>query len=448
MKVARKSLDSYLERFNRLDDVASDSPAWLSRLRREAMLRFAETGFPTIADEDWRYTNVAPLAATAYETAPAPSPGGHFRPESVAAGGGSDGVRCVFLNGRYCAELSRVDGTDGPVRVGSLASILRDSPEEVEDHLARYVEAERHPFVTLNTAFIEDGAVVRVSGGARIPDPIQLVFLSTGNGGPAFVTHPRNLILLGAGSECSVVEHYLGVGEKSYFSNPVTEVAVGENANLDHYRLQEESPAAHHVSTLEIRQEANSVARTMSADLGGRLTRNDLNVFLGGQGADAALDGIFVVSGQQLVDNHTRIEHAAPHCGSREIYKGILGGRSRGVFRGRIVVHPGAQKTDSVQTNNNLLLSDRALVNTKPQLEIYADEVKCTHGATIGQLDREAIFYMRSRGIDEAMARSILTYGFAEDVIRRVRLAGLRDRLSSLLFDRLPQGSFLRKALT
>ena len=171
-------------------------------------------------------------------------------------------------------------------------------------------------------------------------------------------------------------------------------------------------------------------------------------MFLGGEGADAALDGIFVVSGEQLVDNHTRIEHAAPHCGSREIYKGILGGRSRGVFRGRIVVHPGAQKTDSVQTNNNLLLSDRALVNTKPQLEIYADEVKCTHGATIGQLDHEAIFYMRSRGIEEDMARSILTYGFAEDVIRRVRLAGLRDRLSSLLFDRLPQGSFLRKALT
>ena len=447
MKVARRSLDFYLERFNRLDDAASDSPGWLSRLRREAMLRFVETGFPTIADEDWRYTNVARLAATAYETAPALSPDGQFRTAFLASGG-SVGVRCVFLNGRYCAELSRVDGTDNRVRVGSLASILRDSPEEVEAHLARYVEAERHPFVTLNTAFIEDGAVVRVSGGARIPDPIHLVFLSTGNGGQPFVTHPRNLILVGAGSECSVVEHYVGVGEASYFSNPVTEVAVGENANLDHYRLQEEGPAAHHVSTLEIRQESNSVARTMSADLGGRLTRNDLNVFLGGQGADAALDGIFVVSGEQLVDNHTRIEHAAPHCGSREIYKGILGGRSRGVFRGRIVVHPGAQKTDSVQTNNNLLLSDRALVNTKPQLEIYADEVKCTHGATIGQLDQEAIFYMRSRGIDEAMARSILTYGFAEDVIRRVRLAGLRDRLSSLLFDRLPQGSFLRKALT
>ncbi|MDE2927320.1 MAG: Fe-S cluster assembly protein SufD [Acidobacteriota bacterium] len=447
MKVARKSLDSYLERFNRLDDAASDSPAWLSRLRREAMLRFAETGFPTIADEDWRYTNVARLAATSYETAPAPSPDGHWRTESLAAGG-QGGVRCVFLNGRYCAELSHVDERESRVRVGSLASILRECPEEVEAHLARYVEADRHPFVTLNTAFIEDGAVVRVSAGSRIPDPIHLVFLSTGNGGPAFVTHPRNLILVGAGSECSVVEHYLGVGDKSYFSNPVTEVAVGENANLDHYRLQEESPAAHHVSTLEIRQESNSVARTMSADVGGRLTRNDLNVFLGGEGADAKLDGIFVVSGEQLVDNHTRIEHAAPHCGSREIYKGILGDRSRGVFRGRIVVHPGAQKTDSVQTNNNLLLSDRALVNTKPQLEIYADEVKCTHGATIGQLDQEAIFYMRSRGIDEDMVRSILTYGFAEDVIRRVRLPGLRNRLSSLLFDRLPQGVFLRKALT
>ena len=447
MKVARKSLDSYLERFNRLDETAPDRPAWVSRLRREAMLRFADTGFPTIADEEWRYTNVARLAATEFETAPEPSPVGPCRTKARAAGG-SGGVRCVFLNGRYCAELSRLDEVESRVRVGSLASILRDSPEEVEDHLARYVEIERHPFATLNTAFIEDGAVVRVPAGVVVEDPIQLVFLSTGNGGPAFVTHPRNLIVVGAGSECLVVEHYAGVGEKSYFNNPVTEVAVGENANLDHYRLQEESPAAHHVSTLEIRQESNSVARTLSADLGGRLTRNDLNLVLGGEGADASLDGIFVVSGEQLVDNHTRIEHAAPHCGSREIYKGILDGRSRGVFRGRIVVHPGAQKTDSVQTNNNLLLSDRALVNTKPQLEIYADEVKCTHGATIGQLDREALFYMRSRGIDEDMARSILTYGFAEDVVRRVRLDSLRDRLSSLLFDRLPQGSSLRKALT
>ncbi len=446
MKIARKSLDSYLERFNRLDEAPADTPGWLSQLRRGAMLRFTETGFPTIADEEWRYTNVASLAATSYETAPSPAPDGRCRMDSTTVGG-SDGLRCVFLNGRYCAELSHFDEMEDRVRIGSLASVLRARPEEVEAHLARYVEAERHPFATLNTAFIEDGAVVRVAAGVRIPDPIHLVFISTGNGGPAFVTHPRNLILVGAGSECSVVEHYVGVGEKSYFSNPVTEVAVGENANLDHYRLQEESRAAHHVSTLEVRQESNSVVRTMSADLGGTLTRNDLNVVLGGEGAYAELDGIFITSGEQLVDNHTRIEHAAPHCGSRELYKGILGGRSRGVFRGRIVVHPGAQKTDSEQTNNNLLLSDRALVNTKPQLEIYADEVKCTHGATIGQLDREAIFYMRSRGIDEDMARSILIYGFAEDLIRRVRLAGLRDRLSSQLFDRLPQGRFLRKAL-
>ena len=195
------------------------------------------------------------------------SPDGHCRTESLASGG-SAAAHCVFLNGRYCAELSHAAEPESRVRVGSLASILRERPEEVEDHLARYVEAERHPFVTLNTAFIEDGAVVRVPAGVRIPDPIHLVFLSTGNGAPAFVTHPRNLILVGAGSECSVVEHYVGVGEKSYFSNPVTEVAVGENANLDHYRLQEENPAAHHVSTLEIRQESNSVARTMSADLG------------------------------------------------------------------------------------------------------------------------------------------------------------------------------------
>lgn len=447
MKVARKSLDSYLERFARLDEAPPGSPAWLSQLRREAMLRFAETGFPTLSDEEWRYTNVSKLAATAYETAPTAAPDGLIRTAAMESGR-NGGVRCVFLNGRFCAELSQLKGNESRVRVGSLAAILRESSEDVEDHLARYVEAERHPFATLNTAFIEDGAVVRVSEGVQVPNPVQLVFLSTGNGGPAFVTHPRNLILAGAGSECTVVEHYLGVGEKSYFSNPVTEVVVGENAHLDHYRIQEESPAADHVSTLQIRQESNSVLRTMSADLGGRLTRNDLNVVLGGEGANAALDGIFVASGEQLVDNHTRIEHAAPHCGSRELYKGILGGRSRGVFRGRIVVHPGAQKTDSEQTNNNLLLSDRALVNTKPQLEIYADEVKCTHGATIGQLDREAIFYMRSRGIGEDMARSILIYGFAEDLIRRIRLTALRDRLSSLLFDRLPQGRFLRKALS
>ena len=447
MKVARKSLDSYLERFNRLDETASDTPGWLSQLRREAMLRFAETGFPTIADEDWRYTNVASLAATSYETAPAPSPDGHCRMDSRAAGGGS-GARCVFLNGRYCAELSHLAEMESGVRVGSLAAILRDSPEEVEAHLARYVEAELHPFATLNTAFIEDGAVVRVSAGVRIPDPVHLVFLSTGNGGPAFVTHPRNLILVGAGSECSVVEHYVGVGEKSYFSNPVTEVAVGENASLDHYRLQEESPAAHHVSTLEIRQESNSVLRTMSADLGGTLTRNDLNVVLGGAKERTRRWTAFSSHpanswSTTTPGSSTRLLIAVAGSCTREFSADVPGGCSgAGSWS-----NPGAQKTDSVQTNNNLLLSDRALVNTKPQLEIYADEVKCTHGATIGQLDQEAIFYMRSRGIDEEMARSILVYGFAEDLIRRVRLADLRDRLSSLLFERLPQGRFLRKAL-
>lgn len=447
-KRLKKERNSFADHFSSLERKLPDSPSWLVRLRRDAMENFSKSGFPTIADEDWRYTNVSSVATTTYDTPPKASSAAVVQTDALAHVEALEGPRCFFLNGRFCPELSQLEDLDTQIQVRPLGKILQERPDEVEPYLGHYLTIGDHPFATLNTAFIEEGAVVRVAKGSQIRKPIHLVFVSVADSGNAFVTHPRNLIVVGESSQCAVVEHYLGVADGPYFTNPVTELVVEENANVEHYRIQVEGPSAQHVSALHIEQAANSTVRTMGADLGGKLTRNDLNLVLGGQGAEASLDGIFIGSGKQIVDNHTRIEHAAAHCSSRELYKGILGGHSRGVFRGRIVVQPGAQKTDSEQTNNNLLLSDRALVNTKPQLEIYADDVKCTHGATIGQLDKEAIFYMRSRGISKAVAQTILTYGFAEDLISRVGLDDLRDRLSKLLLERLPEGRFLRKTMT
>ena len=252
------------------------------------------------------------------------------------------------------------------------------------------------------------------------------------------MSHPRNLIVAEANSQVSIVESYFGLNDETYFTNAVTEIVVNDNAIVDHYKLQRESMHAFHFSTLQVQQSRSSSFSTHSIALGGALVRNDVNTVLNGEGAEATLDGLYVVSGQQHVDNHTRIEHAKPHCSSRELYKGILDQKARAVFNGRIIVRPDAQKTDSKQTNKNLLLSEEALANTNPQLEIYADDVKCTHGATIGQLSADALFYMRARGIGLDTARNLLTYAFANEITNRIKIEPLRAELEMLLFSRLP----------
>ena len=294
----------------------------------------------------------------------------------------------------------------------------------------------------MNTAFISDGAFVYIPKDSIVDAPIHLLFIATASGKPE-VSHPRNLIVAGANTQVKIVESYVGLDKAVYFTNAVTEIVAGENSVIDHYKLQRESVQAFHVATLQIQQARSTTFSTCSISMGGALVRNDVNAVLDGEGCESVLNGLYLVTGQQHVDNHTQIDHAKPHCSSREFYKGILDEKARGVFNGRIIVRPGAQKTDSKQTNKNLLLSEGALVNTNPQLEIYADDVKCTHGATIGQLSADVLFYLRSRGINLETARNLLTYAFASDITSRIKIESIRTELENILFSRLPQNERL-----
>ena len=439
--------DSYESSFTQLELQSWDKvPSWLALKRRSAIQRFSELGFPTPREEEWKYTQVAPIASTSFKAARSDLDG--FRSEQLdrITFANLGCPRLVFFNGHYVERLSQLEGLPAGVQVESLAEVLQKDPASVEPHLTRYARYDDHAFVALNTAFICDGASLYVPDGQVIEKPIHLLYISTAPQ-DAVITHPRNLFVIGENSQATILESYVGLSDETYFTNLVTEIVAGENAIVDHYKLHQESKNAYHISTLQVYQGRNTRVRSFNVTLGGNLTRNEVNVTLDGEGAECELDGLYLLSGRQHVDNHTRLEHVKPHCSSREIYKGVLDEQSTGVFHGRILVHPGAQKTDSKQTNNNLLLSDRALVNSKPQLEIYADDVKCTHGATIGQLDEEALFYLRCRGIDYKTARSLLIYAFASELARRVKVESVRIELDEYLFSWLPKGHLVREAV-
>jgi Fe-S cluster assembly protein SufD len=322
--------------------------------------------------------------------------------------------------------------------VASLKDVLAQDPQSAEPHLAK-IARDGNAFAAVNAAFLEDGAFVRIPARTAVAHPIHLVFLSEPAPGPT-VSHPRNLVIAEAGSQAHIVETYVGTAGELYFTNAVTEVVLGEGAVLDFSKLERDSDAAFHVATTEVSQGRDSSFTSHSIVLGGALARNDLNVRLDAEGAECTLNGLFIGSGTQHLDNHTLIDHAKPHGTSRELYKGIMDGQSRGVFNGKIIVRPDAQKTDAMQTNKNLLLSQEALVNSKPALEIFADDVKCKHGSTIGQLDDAAMFYLRSRGIGEQEARDLLVYAFASDVASRIRVAPLRAFVEAQLGLRLSRG--------
>ena len=441
--------DRYLSDFRRFETGgAGREPSWVRQIRNEAISRFAELGFPTTRLEEWKYTSVAPIAKANFK------PAGHelngLTAEALAhvTFGEVACAQLVFVNGHYSKELSSFRSLPDGMKVGSLAATLDADPAVVEPHLARYASYQDHAFVALNTAFIQDGAFVYIPKGKVLEGPIHLLFVSTTSFGSAHdgrgkatVWHPRNLIVVGDGSQAMIVESYVGLGNDVYFTNVVTEVVGGKNAVIAHYKLERESREAFHIATVQAHLDRSSTFSCHSIDLGGALVRNDLNAVLAGEGIDCTLNGLYMVEGRQHVDNHTRIDHVKPHCSSRELYKGVLDGRSRGVFDGKIYVHKDAQKTDAKQNNKNLLLSEDAVINTKPQLEIYADDVKCTHGSTIGQLDQDAIFYLRSRGLDLAAARALLTYAFASEMIGRIKVEPVRAQLENLLLTRLPQGT-------
>jgi len=404
-------------------------PEWLRDIRRAAREKLEESGFPTVRDEDWKYTNVAPILKVPFLEAPEEGPRRIETPR--------EGQQLVFVNGRFAPELSSTP-RDG-VRIGSLRVLLATEPELAEPHLGRVVR-NGNAFALANAAALEDGAFLQVPRGVAFEEPIHLVFLSEPVFGPT-VSHPRILIVLDAQSHAAVVETYIGAAGETYFTNSVTEVALGAGATLDLYKVERESTSAYHVATTEVHQGRDSRFTSHSLSFGGALVRNDLNVRLEAEGADSTLNGLFVGSGTQHLDNHTLIDHVMPHGTSRELYKGIMDGRSRGIFHGKIIVRPDAQKTDAMQTNKNILLSKEALVNSTPALEIFADDVKCRHGSTIGQLDEGAIFYLRARGIGEAEARSMLVSAFANDVASRIRIAPLRALVEEHLARTLAGGT-------
>jgi Fe-S cluster assembly protein SufD len=424
----RSISESYRERRS------SREPGWVAGIRRTGMERFRETGFPTVREDAWKYTNVAPFVKVPFQLA-SDERGSFARPLPLPAGAG---VQIVFVNGRYAPELSSVGLLTGGLEVASLADMLMARPESVEPYLAKVVR-DGNAFAQLNSAFVDDGVFVRIPARTPVPDPIHLVFVSEPAFGPT-VSHPRNLVIAEAGSQAAVVETFLGAAGEPYFTNAVTEVVLGDGAVLDFSKLEREGDAAFHVATTAVSLGRNSNFTSHSISLGGALARNDLNVRFDAEGADCTLNGLFLGNGTQLLDNHTLIDHAMPHGTSRELYKGILDGKSRGIFHGKIIVRPDAQKTDAMQTNKNLLLSKESLVNSEPALEIFADDVKCRHGSTIGQLDAAAMFYLRSRGIGEDEARSLLVYAFASDVASRIRVAPLRALVEQHLGLRLPGG--------
>jgi Fe-S cluster assembly protein SufD len=404
---------------------------WLSKARQEGLKRFAELGFPTQKNEAWRFTSVDVLAKGAFEFPGAGT--GAVGQASVAEFSfrGLESFQLVFVNGRYAPDLSTVP-SDANVRVGDLTSFLLSNAQDLERHLARYASNDQ-PFTALNTALFAGGAHVYLPRNTQLDTPIHLLFITSPEHGP-IQTHPRVLIVADEGAKAVVIENHAGPQGAAYWTNVVTEVVLGENAQLDHYKVQRESKQAYHISTIEVRQARGSRYRSHAALLGAALSRNNIQVRLEAEGAECSLDGLYLVGGKQLSDTHTLVDHIRPHGTSREYYKGILDEKAQGVFEGHVIVRKEAQKTDSSQTNKNLLLSNEAKVNTKPELKIFANDVKCKHGATIGQISAEQLFYLRSRGISKEAARNLLIYAFASELIEQIEIPALKEGLSGVIF--------------
>ena len=385
----------------------------VENVREQAAQRFTQLGWPTTQWEEWRYTNVAPIAKRQWHLSDAArsAPAKHRLPAASA--------EAVFVNGFFA------EGRGDVLPLSKAAS----HPAFAE-HFARYADYQRHPFTALNTANAQDGAFIVIPEGTVVSGFIHLLFVGEGDG---VWSHPRNLIVVGRGAQVAIVESYVGSG--AYFTNAVTEIVAGDGAVVDHYKFECESLDATHMATVQIHQERSSSVTSRHIAIGGGLVRNEVNVALAGEGASLTLDGLFVLRGAQHVDNHTVIDHVRPHCESIELYKGILDDRSRGIFDGRIIVREGAQKTNSRQTNHNLLLSETAIIDSKPTLEILNDDVKCNHGSTIGQLNDEALFYLRARGIEESDARSMLIYAFASQIVERMRIEPVKEQVRRAMFD-------------
>jgi len=438
MSTIQKNLtgtEPFVKHFNRVESVAQAD--WLLALRRTGLAHFTALGIPTLAHEDWRFTNLAPLTKLPleplFETAATHEVAEFLAQQTFTKLAGS---RLVFVNGQYAASLSVIGHLPAGVKVTNLATALKTEPEFVKTHLGVSADTSKNPFTALNQAFFLDGGFVHVPAGLEVAEPIQLIHVSTARKGGDTI-QPRNLIVAEANSKLTIVESYVSLGEAAYFTNTVTELVAGDNATVEFVKYQSEAAAAFHIGMMAAHLGRASNVRIHSFALGAKLSRTNIRTNLAGEGLECILNGLYLTRGEQLADHHMIVEHAQPHCASHEYFNGILDGKSKGVFHGRILVREIAQKTDAKQTNKNLLLSDDATADTKPQLEIYADDVKCTHGATIGQLNDESIFYLRSRGLGTDTARRMLIHAFAGEIIERVKCDAAREELDKVVWDRL-----------
>jgi Fe-S cluster assembly protein SufD len=442
-KAAPKKMDQSKEIENYLADHrafenngASGAPAWLKDLRSDAIEKFSELGFPTVKQEDWRFTNILPLTKIPFQRSAKGHGRGVDREELLNhVFPPSSKTLLVFINGHFDAALSDLSGLPKEVSGGSLASLMSTHGEFLREHLNRDLPLQQHPFAALNAGFIHDGAFVHLPEGISVSAPIQMLFVTKGNSHRA--SYPRNLIVVEDKASATFLECYISLSEEATFTNAVTEAFIAKEAAVDFVKIQRESEHAFHVATMQVEQASGSRFTAFSLALGGAIARNDINIIVNGDRCETMLDGLYIAANDQLIDHHTFIDHRLPDCSSREIFKGIVAGNSRTVFNGKIFVRREAQKTDSKQTNKNLLLSDKATVDTKPQLEIFADDVKCTHGATVGGLDAASLFYVKSRGISEDAARAVLTVGFAGEVTNYINDEALRKHVDSLVIGRL-----------
>jgi len=431
--------DNFSRLEQRLNGHAKANP--VHELRKKAFLHFNELGFPNRRNEDWKYTDVSQISKANFELLPA-APGNLPSAADIASQVLEESAAClVFVNGFFVKELSKEAKSGNDFAVHSFQELLQQGNDNsnssiLRNNLENYSNFKDHSFVALNTAFVADGAFIRIPANVQIEKPIQLLFVTTTEQSQALI-QPRLLIIADEGSSCTIVESHLGLSENVYFCNVVTEAKVATNAKVEHYKIQLESASAFHVSNLQIHQADNSQFTTQQFGFGGALVRNEIHPLLDGENIESSIFGLTVINGSQHIDNHTVIDHAKPNCLSNELFKGIYSGKSTGVFNGTIIVRQDAQKTNAIQTNNSLLLSPDASVDTRPQLKIWANDVKCTHGATIGALDRDSLFYLRARGIDEQTATKMLTEAFAVEVLDKIGIPQLKESIQKILAEKL-----------
>lgn len=435
-----QAIESYQEQFTAFEKkLNGEAGGSFHQLRRDALQRFAAQGFPTMRDEDWRYTNLNALSGTAFVSAVRPEAEASLRIEAEARAVTVPGaVTLLFVNGHFMPELSDLALIPTGMEVRDLSDALKENAIFPEGSSNDASLRSNDPFTALNTAFTEQGVMVTVRRGVRIEQPLHLLFFS-GIAALPFVAHPRIIVQVEDNAQCDIVEQYAAAPDAVYFTNVVADIRVGENAILHHIRIQEESTAAFHVASAYVTVARTGVYENHYIGLGAALLRYDIHSVLNGEGAHCTLNGLYMPVGTQHMDHFTVIDHPVPHCTSHELYKGVLADESRGVFTGKIIVRQDAQKTDAKQSNNNLLLSENARIDTRPQLEIHADDVKCTHGATVGRMNDDQLFYLVSRGIDRVQAGNILSYAFAADIVSRIPVAALREELDGHIQRRLEE---------